>query len=117
MNSVIPEPPQIVPFSFGKEIFDEGEYAQISCIVSSGDIPLKISWSLQGSDNEISGGAHGITTAPLGTRASFLSIDSVGSQHGGDYTCTVRNEAGVASLSTRLGVNGNGQKRGGGRLG
>ena len=103
----IPEPPQIVPFSFGKEVFDEGEYAQISCIVSSGDLPLKISWSLQGSDSEKAGGGRGITTAPMGSRASFLSIDSVGSMHGGKYTCTARNKAGVASFSTSLGVNGN----------
>ena len=106
VTCAFPEPPRIVPFSFGREVFDEGEYAQISCIVSSGDLPLKISWSLQGSDSEIYGGGRGITTAPMGARASFLSIDSVGSRHGGEYTCTARNKAGVASLSTSLRVNG-----------
>ena len=111
MICAFPEPPRIVPFSFGREVFDEGEYAQISCIVSSGDLPLMISWSLQGSDSEISGGGRGITTAPMGARASFLSIDSVGSRHGGEYTCTARNKAGLASFSTKLRVNGNRQRR------
>jgi hypothetical protein len=100
---VVSEPPRIVPFSFGREVFDEGEYAQ----VSSGDLPLKMSWSLQGSDTEIRGGDDpGITTAPMGARASFLSIESVGSRHGGEYTCTASNKAGIASYSTRLRVNG-----------
>ena len=111
VTCAFPEPPRIVPFSFGREVFDEGEYAQISCIVSSGDLPLMISWSLQGSDSEISGGGRGITTAPMGARASFLSIDSVGSRHGGEYTCTARNKAGLASFSTKLRVNGNRQRR------
>ncbi len=97
-----------MPFSFGREVFDEGEYAQISCIVSTGDLPLKISWSLQGSgQGQLAGGGDtGIMTAPMGERASFLSIGSVGSRHGGEYTCTARNAAGTSSYSTRLRVNG-----------
>ena len=78
------EPPRIVPFSFGRDIFDEGEYAQVSCVISSGDLPLSITWSLQGVS--VQGGAEtGISTAPMGTRASFLSIQSAGSQHSKVY--------------------------------
>ena len=101
------EPPQIAPFSFGKDIFDEGEYAQVSCAISSGDLPLTITWSLQGRGVAVQGGSEsGIMTAPMGQRASFLSIQSVGSQHSGTYTCTARNSAGNSSYSTNLMVNG-----------
>ena len=95
------EPPRIVPFTFGRDIFDEGEYAQVSCVVSSGDLPLQITWSLQGVS--VQGGSEiGISTAPMGLRASFLSIQSVSSQHSGMYTCTARNSAGNSSYSTTL---------------
>ena len=107
------DPPRIVPFTFGRDIFDEGEYAQVSCVVSSGDLPLSITWSLQGRGVSVQGGSEsGIATAPMGPRASFLSIQSVGSQHSGTYTCTARNKAGNSSYSTTLIVNGNFQVRG-----
>ena len=105
------DPPIIVPISFGKEIFDEGDYAQVSCVVSSGDLPLQITWSLQG--HRVQGGSKtGISTAPMGPRASFLSIQSVSNQHSGVYTCTARNSAGFSSYSTNLIVNGKSKKAG-----
>ena len=56
----------------------------------------------------VQGGSEtGIATAPMGLRASFLSIQSVSSQHSGVYTCTARNTAGTSSYSTSLIVNGN----------
>ena len=80
----------------------------MSCVVSSGDLPLSITWSLQGRGVTVQGGSEsGIATAPMGPRASFLSIQSVGSQHSGTYTCTARNKAGNSSYSTTLMVNGN----------
>ena len=106
----ISEPPSIVPFNFGQESVNEGEYAQISCIVRSGDLPLTITWSLQGdvqSNERVEGQEPGIQTAAMGSRASFLSIDSVSHRHSGEYTCLARNEAGTTSFSARLRVNGN----------
>ena len=53
-----------------------------------------------------SDGEPGISTTPMGPRASFLSIESVGHRHSGEYTCVARNKAGNASYSAYLKVNG-----------
>ena len=51
------EPPEILPFNFGKEIIDEGDYAHVSCVVTKGDIPLTIRWTLHGGEDSIGTGA------------------------------------------------------------
>lgn len=97
------EPPVIVPFSFGTEVVDEGAFAQLTCVVSHGDEPIVITWSLKG---DAISSEPTITTTMLGTRASMLQISSVGYRHSGRYTCNARNKAGMATHSTVLKVNG-----------
>ena len=92
-----------MPLNFGSDVLDEGEFAQLLCIVRKGDEPLSISWSLKGAT--ISSGP-GLTTASLGTRTSMLTISSVGYRHSGTYTCTAKNNAGVYSQTAELKVNG-----------
>ena len=98
------DPPDLLPLTFGREVMDEGSFAQLSCIVAKGDEPLQLSWTFHGS--KISSDL-GIMTAPIGTRGTMLVISNVGHKHNGTYTCTAKNHAGKASVSTVLKVNGN----------
>ena len=97
------EPPSIVPFSFGRDVIDSGEYAQLTCVVSRGDMPITITWSLKG--QELNSGPS-ITTTMLGRRASMLVISSVDYSHVGEYTCRATNPAGSVTHSANLRVNG-----------
>ena len=97
------EPPILMPLTFGKDVLNEGQFAQLICIVTEGDEPLTISWSLQG---EIVSSEAGLTTTALGTRTSMLTIQSVGYRHSGTYTCTATNKAGSSFQSAVLKVNG-----------
>ena len=83
---------------------NEGEFSQLSCVVSKGDEPLKLSWSFHG-HNLTTG--HGITITDIGSRISMLVINSIGHRHMGRYTCKAENKAGAISHSASLKVNGN----------
>lgn len=94
--------PQIQPFDFGDEPINSGETVSIQCTILKGDLPLNISWSLNGapiSNND------GITIMKM-KRFSTLNIDSVQDFHIGEYTCNVKNSAGFANHSAVLNVNG-----------
>ena len=95
--------PDLTPLTFGRDVVDEGSFAQLSCIVMTGDEPLTISWTFHG--QHISSDL-GIITTPIGGRGSMLIISSVGHRHSGHYTCTANNEAGARSETAVLRVNG-----------
>ena len=97
------ELPSIVPFSFGRAIVDEGDFAQVTCSISKGDEPLKVSWSLKG---DVVSSEPSLSTTMIGKRTSILIIDSVGYRHSGVYTCHASNKAGSVSYHTELRVNG-----------
>ena len=88
-------PPRILPFSFGQDVVNQGQLGQLVCTVVDGDEPLTITWSLHGED------------LSSGPDLTMLMISSVTYRHSGKYTCTARNEAGSASHSVELRVNGN----------
>ena len=97
------EKPDIVPFSFGRETVNQGDFVQLTCVVTRGDKPLSITWSLKG---ELVSSGPTLTTTMLGTQASMLVISSVDYQHSGVYTCRAENTAGISTHSAELRVNG-----------
>ena len=103
-NILFTEKPDIVPFSFGREVVNQGEFAQLICVVSRGDQPLSITWSLKG---DIVSSDPVLSTTMIGQQTSLLIITSVDYQHSGQYTCRAENKAGVTSHSAQLLVNGN----------
>ena len=90
---------------------NEGDFAQISCIVTSGDKPLSITWSFHGTETNNEGLDTGITTSNIGGRMSMLVIEQVKHTHQGLYTCQASNEAGTRSYTAKLVVNGKEQSR------
>ena len=82
---------------------DSGAFAQLTCVVSHGDLPITISWSLKG--DVISSGPS-LSTTMIGTRTSILILTSVDYIHSGEYTCRATNTAGSVTYSTDLAVNG-----------
>ena len=103
INSFCSDPPDLLPLSFGRNIMNEGAFAQVSCIVTQGDQPLTISWSFHGSNITSD---LGIITTPIGQQGSMLMISSVGHKHRGTYTCKASNAAGVRTQTVELKVNG-----------
>ena len=101
---LLTEPPEIVPFTFGSKSIDQGKYAQLTCVIRSGDMPMSITWSLKG---DIVSSGPTLTTTMLGSQASILMISSVDYQHSGVYTCRAENAAGISTYSAELRVNGN----------
>lgn len=96
-------PPRIRPFEFESAVY-AGEPVQLTCLVTKGDKPLRISWYLQSKELTVS--QTGIVTNNLGDRANSLSISSAGIPNRGNYTCVAQNAVGMDSYSAYLEVNG-----------
>ncbi len=95
--------PEIVPFSFGTEAINQGEVAQLMCIVRKGDEPLSLTWSLKG---DIISSDPDLSTTMIGSRTSVLTVSAVKYRHSGVYTCRASNPAGTVSHAAHLLVNG-----------
>lgn len=94
--------PHILPFDFDGEA-NNGDNTQLTCYVNKGDIPLNITWSLNGKNvNKM----IDISTTVIGTRTNLLTINSVQPEHSGVYTCTASNKGGSAVHSAQLFING-----------
>ncbi|KAI4496436.1 hypothetical protein M0804_000246 [Polistes exclamans] len=97
--------PQIVPFSISDEPANWGEAVSAVCTVGKGDLPIEVSWALNG--EPISDANHGdVSISSTGKRVSLMTIEAVSARHAGEYTCTASNAAGATSYSAILAVNG-----------
>lgn len=94
--------PQISPFEFGENTVNTGDVVMALCTVPKGDLPIEISWSING---KLVKKMDGISLSQT-KRSSQISIDSVYFEHAGEYTCTAKNSIGSSSYSAILNVNG-----------
>ena len=60
-NRTLTVAPLLAPLSFGRDVVDSGDFAQLSCIAMKGDEPLSVSWTFHGAT-----GDPGILTSPIG---------------------------------------------------
>lgn len=80
-----------------------GDMASATCTVNKGDLPVSISWSLNG---EPIRNAFGVSISLISKRASYLSIERIAADHSGRFTCHAKNAAGETHYSTTLRVAG-----------
>lgn len=96
-------PPRIRPFEFESAVY-AGEPVQITCLVTKGDKPLRISWYFH--STELTSSQTGVFTSSMGDRSNILSIPVAGLSNGGNYTCVAHNAVGMDYYSAYLEVNG-----------
>ncbi|KAF2905043.1 hypothetical protein ILUMI_01126, partial [Ignelater luminosus] len=94
--------PYIAPFDFEGEV-NTGDSVQLNCYVSKGDLPVSITWTLNGKPITLH---SGISMMPIGGRTSLLTISSVEADHAGDFDCTASNKAGSSNHMATLFING-----------
>ncbi|KAF4517358.1 hypothetical protein B566_EDAN018819 [Ephemera danica] len=94
--------PQIMPFTFGEDSVNAGDFVTTQCAVVKGDSPISITWIFNGS--EITSG-NGILITQSGKRVSAMTIEAIREYNSGDYTCVARNAAGAANHTANIHVN------------
>lgn len=101
-------PPLIQPFEFPPASI--GQLLYIPCVVSSGDMPIRITWR---KDGQVIISGSGVTIESKEFMSS-LQISSVSLKHNGNYTCIASNAAATVSRERQLIVRGEqtGQQQG-----
>lgn len=93
-------PPLIQPFDFPPTSI--GKLMYIACVVSSGDMPIRITWRKDGQEIVASSGI----TIDTKEFMSSLQISKVSLKHNGNYTCIASNDAATVSTERQLTVTG-----------
>ncbi|GLH10491.1 Protein sidekick [Gryllus bimaculatus] len=93
----IMKPPQIAPFQFPSNL-QEGNRAQVSCSIISGDLPISISWRKDGGPLPREADVH----EQLHEFVSNLLFSDLAERHSGLYTCIASNAAAVSNYTTKL---------------
>lgn len=97
--------PVIAPFAFDQNV-QENQRSSVLCTISSGDLPVTISWLKDGqllTPNLAL--AKQITIKPDSDQ-STLKFNKVRLDHAGNYTCVAKNRAGIQAHSAQLIVRG-----------
>ncbi|NXF38496.1 DSCL1 protein, partial [Nyctibius bracteatus] len=89
-------PPLIQPFEFPPASI--GQLLYIPCVVSSGDMPIHITWR---KDGHVILSGSGVTIESKEFMSS-LQISSVSLKHNGNYTCIASNAAATVSRERQL---------------
>lgn len=97
-------PPLIQPFDFPPTSI--GKLMYIACVVSSGDMPIRITWRKDGQEIVPSSGI----TIDTKEFMSSLQISKVSLKHNGNYTCIASNDAATVSTERQLTVTGKKRK-------
>ncbi|XP_052739492.1 cell adhesion molecule Dscam2 isoform X32 [Bicyclus anynana] len=92
-------PPKIAPFTSGPEPAFLGDYFALQCIITHGDQPVKIEWTV---NNQSANTVVGVRVSNIDRRSSVLTIESVEAKHAGLYNCTASNAGGIVSHDTEL---------------
>ncbi|EFN70076.1 Down syndrome cell adhesion molecule, partial [Camponotus floridanus] len=90
-------PPKIDPFSFPVNI-QSGWRVHVTCAVSEGDSPLKITWLKDGKPLK----PREAQTHQIGEFDLALRIQSASPAHDGNYTCVASNDAAKTSHTASL---------------
>ena len=70
-----------------------GERLTLTCSVTKGDLPLFMSWTVDGRPVDSSSPSSSIKTVQIDAYTSLLVVDSLQARHSGNYSCLVRNPA------------------------
>ncbi|XP_073994425.1 cell adhesion molecule Dscam2-like isoform X3 [Rhodnius prolixus] len=95
-------PPRIAPFVLQGDLL-VGERVRVQCFVTKGDLPLELGWYKD--TVPLVSGASDVVVRRYDQYTSSLSIDSLTSQHAGNYTCVATNAAATAQYTATLLVN------------
>ncbi|XP_043680535.1 Down syndrome cell adhesion molecule-like protein Dscam2 isoform X27 [Vespula pensylvanica] len=95
--------PEIAPFDIAEKPANWGDSISVVCAIVKGDVPIEISWALNG--EPIDPDRSDINILATTRKNSILSIESVAARHAGEYTCSASNKAGATSHSSTLVVN------------
>uniref|UniRef100_A0A1B0DK51 Ig-like domain-containing protein n=1 Tax=Phlebotomus papatasi TaxID=29031 RepID=A0A1B0DK51_PHLPP len=95
-------PPKLNPFHTAALSLNVGDRASLTCSVVKGDQPLTISWR---KDGRVVDASQRMSVTQVDQYNSILVIDSLSSEHTGNYSCVVRNQAAEVQTSQALLVN------------
>ena len=74
----------------GDNLYNQGEQLQLNCLSEGGPVlELEYTWMFSGN------------TMPI-ANTSTLTIDSINTTHGGDYSCAVTNDAGSSDVTVTV---------------